>query len=204
MGFGALLGSGSNSSDNVYATGYHITTTGEQITVTQVGPDSYDVRSVSPHSGGYHSFTVDGATVGSILSNGMPVSHTHFISEDEVKELESLEEEVKAWERQQKLVHFKELPRHIRQNIVDEACIKVMLQQMNNVDTSKFEGWARLEELKNKRNIVRGVTLTAVNGSIYMGHDYTYKYNGITSEFSKEELIDAHAEATIEEDMLNN
>lgn len=158
---------------------------------------------------------VDDATVqaiinGTISSNSLTVN---TMSEDERKELADLREEKKRWIRQEKLRAFKELPSHLRQDIVDEAYIKNSLDKMRSVDESKFDSQQRLLDLEHKEASTYQTTyggtftfqpsmwMTSGQLDVDLGTNMWYKYGPIIDEFTLDELANAHSEATLEEQL---
>lgn len=183
---------------------------------------------------GNHTFTT-GNTV--TLGNTMP-----GLTDKQLKKLKQLEADKVKWIKCEKLKSFKELPAHIRQEIVDEVHIKEFINNINNVDFSGFPDSQEMQKLQAIQNQQYTVTTTSPfglavsgagggggggagaagqvavnNGSTYVSngsswnavtydginvdanHHFQFKYDIITHEFTKEELTNAHADATIEE-----
>ncbi len=153
-------------------------------------------------SGVYHA-VFDPAQYSGASTNITFSAPTPSLTSEESTELSSLEADLEVWHKQQKLAKFKELPTHIRQEIADEACMKYMYDDFYNVDESKFEYIDRINELKIKQGM-------AYNTSYYMGaqtdcdHAHNYKYHSFINEFNKKQILMAHAEATLEEEIYGD
>jgi len=127
------------------------------------------------------------------------------LSEKEKKKLDSLLADRNNWIKQKKLESFQKLPAHLRQQVVDESCIKECINQMNNIDTSKFEGQFEIEKLEKKQYDPNQLVFNNVNistgGTAWIGYDNYYKHTDITDQLTKDELMNAHAAITLEENL---
>lgn len=139
-----------------------------------------------------------------MIYDGMHMPHYGLYrpTKEELKELKELEEEMVRWRKSKKLNCFKQLPSHLRQEIVDEAMLKSLMQS-NEADPlyQEFEGWNRLTELRNKKgeNHLRS---NVIHREIDR-NKLQYKYLPIILRFSLDELMEAHASASLEDEISN-
>lgn len=126
------------------------------------------------------------------------------MSSEETKRLNDLENELKAHISFEQIKKFKALPRHIRQEIVDDAHIRdLMVEMRDSAHENSFERKSELDALRFKeRNKWNGMYHT---GSIVSGwsmHEGSNtKYSAILGKFTTEQLAKAHAEVCLEEDI---
>lgn len=147
------------------------------------------------------------------LTTGTSANTTASIGPDltpeEVKRLENLIADRDYWIKQEKLNAFKKLPPHLRQRAVDEACMKEYLENVNNIDKSKFDGQDEIEKLESKNRNNMGFTFSGSSlsidgtGSWYVDNS-TSGMVEITNYFTKDELMDAHATVTLEESLTGD
>lgn len=138
------------------------------------------------------------------------------ITKEEQAELDSLENELKSWTKVQKIIAFKFLHRNLRQDIVDEACYMDFYKNIMSVDASKFPDATKLAELQEKKQGYyidsNGLRVTGIHAGVNLGYAYAYSYGysagspswrfaEIHGIFTKEELMTAHAEITLEEEL---
>jgi len=141
------------------------------------------------------SITVNNALAS---TNNITVSgtiHKPLTAKEETRFTE-LKLQQRVWLKTEKINKFKELPPNIRQEVVDEACLIKCISDIYNVDESGFENHLELEKLEEIRN---NNNWLGVSGNGYHDTNSQYKYFQITNMFTREELIDAHSAATIEE-----
>jgi len=148
-------------------------------------------------SGTYISGTLTTGIYGSSLQ-GVPMSS------EEAKRLNDLENELKVHITFEQIKKFKGLPRHIRQEIVDDAYIRdLMVEMRDSAHENSFERKSELDTLRLKeRNRWNGMyhTGSIVSGwSIHEGSNT--KYSAILGKFTTEQLAKAHAEVCLEEDI---
>lgn len=126
------------------------------------------------------------------------------MSSEETKRLNDLENELKAHISFEQIKKFKALPRHIRQEIVDDAYIRdLMVEMRDSAHENSFERKSELDTLRLKeRNKWNGMyhTGSMVNGWSYPEGSNT-KYSAILGKFTTEQLAKAHAEVCLEEDI---
>ena len=128
---------------------------------------------------------------------------------DEQKErLAELKKELNIWRKQQKLNKFKGLPEHLRQEIVDEAIVNDMILKIQDVQDSDFPGYqelANLTSIKMPNNLFGPIDINfSASFAGYSASTITAtKYYAIISLFTKDELMNAHMEASIEEQINN-
>lgn len=126
---------------------------------------------------------------------------------EESKELEELEKEAKAFIKQTKLNKFKAFPRHLRQEVVDDCYTRDLASDLGNTSEKDFPDAARLNNLRNKKNMHSHLGQIHVSSSSYFQYEhlvsgtYVSKYDSILKHFTTEELAKAHAEACLEEDI---
>jgi hypothetical protein len=130
------------------------------------------------------------------------------MTSEQKERLAELRKGFDIWRKQQKLNKFKGLPEHLRQEIVDEAIINDMALKIQDVQDSDFPGHQELANLTSIKvssgifdsiDINFSASFTGYNASIIT----TTKYYAITSLFTKDELMNAHMEASIEEQINN-
>lgn len=145
--------------------------------------------------------TVTTAT-GSMTSSGLTLSTAgHIIlgstfpslSKDEERELACLEEEHKHNLKVERIRIFKSMPSTMRQNVVDSIIFKQYLAEIEapNIATS-----IRLNELRRKDYRI----------NINSNTDYWAaidQHSKLLNFLSEEEILNAHAEQSLEESLLN-
>ncbi|CAB4125239.1 hypothetical protein UFOVP53_88 [uncultured Caudovirales phage] len=156
------------------------------------------------------SHYIDAPTVRDILDGkSFPNLGLIRMTTDEKERLAELRKELEIWKKQQKLNKFKEFPTHIRQEIVDEAIVSDMISKIHGIKDTDFPGHQELHKLssiKLPNNMFNGVNLTGLSASFagYASPSYSVqKYYAIISLFTKDELINAHIEASIDDEISN-
>lgn len=132
------------------------------------------------------------------------------LTSKETDELNQLESEIKHWKHRKQLDKFRKLPANIRQEIVDEALLKDLLTdyEHNTIDETQFDNYERLAELRNKDNYNPWGN-AKMGGHYHHGYSeeryqvHHWKYSAIHSQFKTDELLEAHSEATLEEELSN-
>lgn len=170
-------------------------------TIIRIGVGEYHVNT----NGIYYTITTDiaGAMIagGGLSSAGIHMTPPPMTTE-ETNELEMLEQDLTNWKKQQKLVFFKELPVHIRQDIADEAYLKEVAIKFDTIQDASFDNISRMNVLKSKKDN-RGPPTTHFTIA-NIGHWDTsdgFKYKSFLDLFTKNEILTAHAEATLEEEL---
>lgn len=153
--------------------------------------------SYNPHNG--NSFRVDAKTMKYII-DGVSLPHLGLsrTSNEEIEELESLESELLKWKKQEQLNKFKLLPTHIRQEIVDEAIVNNLVNSQPSDD--EFEDITRLRELRGKIN-PQVLRYSHDNQSTL--NSLKLKYEAFINKFTTNELMEAHIEASLEDEIVN-
>lgn len=136
------------------------------------------------------------------------------LTPEERQKLDNLLRDRDMWIRSEKLRNFQNLPVHIRQDIVDESCLRECLMGMDEVNEFNFDGQSEINKLEQKDkmshyNSYRSGTQLSPNFHSYIGpvdasyepHNIQFKYYKIINEFTKDELMEAHAAATLEESL---
>lgn len=170
-------------------------------TITQIDVDLYRIE---PRQGGPSpsAYTTDGYTTSMIINGMIPIGYDlrqhASISHKEQEELDTLKRSLSKWKHQEKLKRFQELPSHIRQEIVDEALLRDCVRDIHDeasIDEKQFPDYDRLIELKlkNQEKNDRCVDSNRFTGSS--------KYQAIISVFKTEELVEAHAQASLEDEI---
>lgn len=127
------------------------------------------------------------------------------LSQQEEIELDNLESKLAIYTKNKKLERFKQLPSNIRQEIVDEAIIKDL--RFKFTETEAIDDFLDLERLNALR--IRDYSRTYMRGrgiKINPISDHTMqhlKYPFITNIFTVEELMEAHAEASLEDEIAD-
>ena len=158
----------------------------------------------NPFTGNAH--LVDAGTMRRIIDGEhFPQYDLYRMSKEEVEELKELEKELRVWKKQEELNKYKLLPSHIRQEIVDEA---LLVDLMGNAEplNQKFEYWERMQELRHRENEASSYS-NHVHAGNYNGPSpsggFTLKYGPILNKFKTDELLEAHAEASLEEEIAD-
>lgn len=154
----------------------------------------------------YTNTTGDSTNNQQIVYNNTTVTTTNVIlgtlTKEEYDKLQELREERKKWIRVQKLKEFQKLSAHIRQEIVDEACLCECLNNINSISGNGFEKQEEIEALENKESFsTQSAYIGVCSPSAHI--DLISKYSPFINEFTKDELIEAHANATVEESLDN-
>jgi hypothetical protein len=128
-----------------------------------------------------------------------------LITPEESKELEILEQEHRVFIKTNRIKKFQSLPKHIRQEIVDEAYIRDLTQSLASNDDKDFEHLQKLQSLRSKQSYHNGyaATVISVGGLMHQEYNYSGKYHNIIIHFTTEEIAKAHIEATLEEAIGN-
>ena len=148
------------------------------------------------------SGTFSGPSLGSIFGpGGLTATTFQPLSPEEKKELETLEQEYKVFIKSNRLKKFQNLPKHLRQEIVDECYIRDLTIALTPNEDKDFQDFAKLQALRAK-NYDHGfgglVGITSGYAGVY--HEGSVgKYGSITKYFTTEELAQAHAQACLEE-----
>ena len=145
-------------------------------------------------------YIVDAATMKQILDgHHMPQYNLYRITDEERKELSDLEKELKNWRIQEQLKDFKNLPAHLRQEIVDEAILKNLMGSFEEeIDENNFISIKRIKDLRAKQypDMFFGRAMPDT------GHgNYNFKYWPILNKFTTEQLQQAHADASLEDEL---
>lgn len=136
------------------------------------------------------------------LKNGLTdlLKVVNGMSQEEYDELQELKAELKKWKQQQKLLLFQQMPAHIRQQIVDEALVSDTLKKMNNVPEAEFPEFTRLQQLRKMD--LRSINFRYHDDMLGLQQAPDFKWASLFNQFTVEELIEAHTNATIEEEIL--
>lgn len=160
----------------------------------------------SPQPTGYHTRThmVDATTLRRIIDgDSFPEYGLYRMTDKEKEELKGIEAEMDKWKIMQKINKFKALPTHIRQDIVDEAILRDLSFDIDKEeDISKFPDYKRFRELKEKRR--PEIQFDSMHRVRHGGSDsFIFKYGPVLAKFSTEELMEAHAEASLEDEIAD-
>lgn len=148
------------------------------------------------------TLAISGAT-GSMTSSGLTLSTAgHIIlgptfpslSKDEERELACLEEEYTSNLKIERIRIFKSMPADMRQNIVDSIIFKKYLDEIENPSVVSP---TRLSELRRKDYRV----------NIHASTDYwgtVDQYSKLLNFLSEDDIINAHTEQSLEEQLLNS
>lgn len=163
--------------------------------------------------GGYDITDATNRTTSTFQLSGL-VTYIYHMTQQDTDRLRELRESRDKWIKRQKLKNFQKLPAHLRQAVVDEAYIKEYCESMQSIDTANFDDEQELHDLEAKEALSNpffaGSSLqqwpppSSTSGVFLHDLDKTYsnnnyKYADIISEFTADELADAHAQATLEE-----
>lgn len=126
------------------------------------------------------------------------------LSAEEQKELAALEEARKAETKALRIKEFKKLPAALRQHVVNHIMWMKTITVANTIEAPVS---ARETELKNRNS---NYNFTSILQGFMQYHTYAgtpmdntwYSVKGMIQGVSEEEIIDAHNEATIEEQLL--
>lgn len=125
------------------------------------------------------------------------------LTDEESNELNQLESELRNWKHNKQLDKFKQLPAKLRQEIVDEALLKDLVSDYNHdrINVSEFDSYKRMLELRSKRhNPWADVNINHSYNDFNQNY-YHWKYDSIFKQFTTEELVAAHTEVTLEEEL---
>lgn len=122
---------------------------------------------------------------------------------DEAEELRQLEIELSLAKRNQRITIFKSLPTYIRQNVVDQLILDNALSQMRTCDGEGFESNTRLAHLKSRAAPSFGYNGISAGYSTTPFGYHQSNTSAIIEFLTKEEVINAHLEQTLEENLLN-
>lgn len=150
------------------------------------------------------------------VSGVSTVSHaiiTPPLTDEEQQKLQDLHSEKNQWIKSERLKSFQKLPPHIRQDVVNEAIIAECVREMDSVYNERFERQDDIDELESKQhshyassshNLIVPMTHAGhptIFPNMNPNHGNMYKYGNLINEFTKDELMDAHAAATLEENL---
>lgn len=214
-----------NQQFNLPFTGVGSMHKGPDFYATQIGNDAYRVNvnssdpfSLSPQmmpdgriqmshglsSGQEH--VVDAPTMRKIIDmEHLPEFGLYRMTDEEKEELEEMKTMMAKWKRREQLSKFKNLPTHLRQEIVDEAIIKEKaVDIVREIPDTAYPDYERFQELKQKQglhnNIFGGLHMDTIRPN-YNHSGFVFKYAPIINEFSSDELQEAHSEASLEEEL---
>lgn len=141
-------------------------------------------------------------TTGTLSTASVRIQPRLTVEEEE--RLLDLESQLRAHIKFEQLNIFKRLPRHLRQDVVDEAYLNDLVNDMDEgKHKSSFQFKDELESLRCRRynsSLYSSAYTTGLSGIVAQAGKYYY----IISKFSTEELARAHAEVCLEEDLAND
>lgn len=128
------------------------------------------------------------------------VANVSSLTLEESEELRQLEIELSLAKRNERIAIFKKIPIDIRQCIVNQLILDDALMQMRTCNGNGFESNARLLNLKSRNSISFG------HGNISATSAFGYQSGTapILEFLTKEEVINAHLEQSLEEQLLNS
>jgi hypothetical protein len=161
--------------------------------------------------GGFYGINGTATITTTGLTSPMPPT------QEELAELEVLEQQRQITIKQEQVNAFKRVPAPIRQRLVDDI---LWARELAAIEVAEPAKSSRQLELENKKNsnlygtLYGGITYGGAGGTgtIYNGSTVTitpgwYSSQGIRptipSRMTEDEIIMAHAEATMEEECLN-
>ena len=136
---------------------------------------------------------------GGSAGSGMSIGQNIFMSgsnltDEEAKELKTLEEERAASIKLKKIEIFKELPASLRQKIVDDIEWRRAVQKMNSASADNND---RYNDLSGKRGV-------SLSGYVDMGGFMYEPQPTIPNGITEGELISAHNEKALEEQIIGD
>jgi hypothetical protein len=148
---------------------------------------------------------VPGATASPYLSTvGIVWSSSASLTLEETEELRQLEIELSLAKRNQRIAIFKKLPIDTRQDIVNQLLLDDAFSQMRTCSGDGFESNARLTHLKSRAAPSFGHSgITAGYATTPFGYHQSGT-SAILEFLTKEEVINAHLEQSLEEQLLNS
>ena len=172
--------------------GINSTWVGADYSAKQVADDCYEVT-VNPYS---PPVWVDAQTMKKIVE-GFSVPHIGLFRQtaEEEERLRELEDELKAWKKQKRLDMFKALPPDVRQSIVSESFIRDLQDNYAYQDEADFPDIDELNSLKSS------IFDTGMKYSNMNSFTYDFKFWPILNDFSTQELLQAHADISLEEEI---
>jgi len=180
------------------------------ITITCVDYNKYqlfnlNLMAADPHAGNHRIMTISGREVKMILDGAhMPHLGLYRPKKEEIIELEELELDLERWKRSEKLKIFQKLPAHIRQDVVDEIIIRDLLNDIENVNTKpeNFSDYSRVKELRSKIQSANSY-ITPYRVTHDSHYPYMSKYSFLINTFTASELMEAHASASLEDEIVD-
>ena len=166
---------------------------GADYSASQIADNLYEVVTC----GHNQRHVVDAATMSNIITGAtLPHLNLFRLSQEEAAELRELEKELEKHEKQNKLNKFKALPVHIRQSIVDESILKDFSDEYFNNNEKDFMHADRLKDLSTlQANMYYPISSP--------NFDFNFKFLPLLSDFTTEELLEAHAEVSLEEQIAD-
>lgn len=165
-----------------------------------------------PTSLGGREYTVDASTIIQVINGAsLPQFGLSRMTKEQKEKLSELRVELENYKKHQRVVEFKKLPPHIRQEIIDECLIKKMLNAVQEIDITKCPDYVEFKKLKDLEDAsnqnLYGTLATAgyMTGTTFAGYNQTVytmsKYGTILDLINHDELMKAHAEASLEDEL---
>jgi hypothetical protein len=117
-----------------------------------------------------------------------------------------IREELEKFRNQKLLILYKELPASYRQAILDEAKAAEVFRQMDRVPLEEFEDYRKLMGLEAIDQAGASPGYIHSRHLVTFGTNFSqrgFEYAELIRRFSIDDLENAHAEATLEEEICN-
>lgn len=156
------------------------------------------------HSAVNNTYTIDAKTMAQVYTNmHLPSMGLFRITKEDEKKLAELKKELEQYKKLKKIELFKSLPANIRQSIVDDITIEDFANTLESkANGDDFEGLAEIKRLEAMRPVTMNYTYSASFSTANIHIDYIHiKYGKILQHLSKDEIIAAHLEKTLEDEI---
>lgn len=148
-------------------------------------------------------YTVDAKTMAQVYNNvHLPHMCLFRITKEDEHKLAELKKELEQHKKLKKIELFKSLPANIRQSIVDDMTIEDFANTLESkANGDDFEGLAEIKRLEAMKPITMNYNYANFS-TVGMNIDYIHiKYGKILQHLSKDEIIAAHLERTLEDEI---
>lgn len=148
--------------------------------------------------------TIDAVTMHQVFT-GVNLPHLNLfrMTKEEETKLVELERELEQHKKQQKIKAFKMLPPSIRQGVVDDIVLDTFTKSLSNSNEETFDQMVEIKRLRAMKPVQNHFSFSGLSSQIANIHiDYMHmRYSEILKYMTKEEIIAAHLEASLEEEI---
>jgi hypothetical protein len=156
------------------------------------------------HSSINNTHTIDAKTMAQVYTSmNLPYIGLFRITKEDEAKLAELKKELEQHKKLKKIELFKSLPANIRQSIVDDMTIEDFSNTLESkANGDDFEGLAEIKRLEAMRPMTYQYGISFSAATMYIDHMHV-KYGKILQHLSKDEIIAAHLEKTLEDEISN-